>query len=325
MREPAGFAGLHLQIQNPLAGLVEGAHPNGPGLCVEGAVRDPLLVAVAVDVAKRPGRCRTGRLGPQQPAHLVDAAQSARAVGRHHHRRATGHEPARHRGPEVPGAILDDLLELRRAAAALLGARIRRGSLDLDMPEPEFIFNSEGAVLDVRRKERLESHRLVEDFMIAANEAVGRELTRRRIPLPYRVHESPDEFKLAALSPALARFGVHVPRGGIHEQSELQAALDKAREHPAGSIVMRLVLRSLARAVYSERNVGHFGLASKCYAHFTSPIRRYPDLIVHRAVKAALGDAAEIRPGASQGWGQVHLIQQPHPLSNAQFLQSACR
>jgi ribonuclease R len=202
--------------------------------------------------------------------------------------RADGVEPMRHPVPKIPEAILEDLLELRSAAAVLRREREKRGSLDLDLAEPEFHFDKEGEIEDLGFRERLEAHRLIEDFMIAANEAVARELTRAKLPILYRVHEEPDEEKLLKLRPAFERIGIHLPAGKIG-QRELQDAIHRAAREKAGRVLQRWVLRTLPRAVYQGTNVGHFGLGSTCYTHFTSPIRRYPDLIVHRAIKALLG------------------------------------
>ncbi len=207
--------------------------------------------------------------------------------------RADGIEDSRHPITEIPPELFSDLMELRAASNALFRARMNRGALDLDLPESEVWFDANGVVAGLQRKERIESHRLIEDLMLAANEAVARELTRLELPLLYRIHESPAEDKLLALAPVLAKFGLRLPSKGSVSQAQLQEAIRKAQAHPAGAIAQRLVLRSLMRAQYRGNNVGHFGLASGCYTHFTSPIRRYPDLIVHRAVKAAIsGEAA---------------------------------
>lgn len=197
--------------------------------------------------------------------------------------------PERFPLPDIAAELQHDVAELRAAARALLKARMARGALDLDLPEMEILFDPEGRVRDVRRKNRLESHRLIEEFMLAANEAVARELDRRQMPTLFRVHEAPNEVKLEALAPAFSRFGLSFPRAGSLTPQALQAAIDKARNHPAGEIVQRLILRSMMRAHYQPNNVGHYGLASECYLHFTSPIRRYPDLVVHRGMKALLG------------------------------------
>lgn len=215
-----------------------------------------------------------------------------------------------HPRPSIPTGLKADVLELRQAARALLRARMARGALDLDLPEVEIDFDEEGLVAGVHRKDRLESHRLIEDLMIAANEAVARELTRRGLPLLYRVHEEPTPDRLTTLAPALARFGIALARRGTMSQRELQAAIAQAQRHPAREILQRWVLRSLARAHYQPANVGHFGLASDCYVHFTSPIRRYPDLLVHRAVKAALQGTTGRRSyesdvdGHLESWGR---------------------
>lgn len=215
-----------------------------------------------------------------------------------------------HPRPKIPEPLHDDLMEIRKAARALAAARQRRGSLDLDLPEPEILFDSEGRVSDLRRAERFESNRLIEELMIAANEAVARELERRGLPTLFRVHADPDEAKLHKIAPALIRLGIPVPiKGGI-SRAQLQQALHAAREHPAGAVVQRWVLRSMMRAKYQPENIGHFGLASASYLHFTSPIRRYPDIIAHRSVKALLAGAGPDDPEMARAqanlplWGQ---------------------
>lgn len=200
-----------------------------------------------------------------------------------------------HPRPRIPVALLEDIMHIRAAARALRDKRRRRGALDLDLPEPHFEFDDAGVVVGVRRRDRLEAHKLIEDLMIAANEAVGRMLTEAKLPTLYRVHEPPNEDKILSLAPALARFGINLKpdKNGHLNQRQLQAAITKARSHPAGAIVQRWVLRAMKRASYSPTNVGHYGLASECYVHFTSPIRRYPDAIVHRAIRALLGGEAQ--------------------------------
>ena len=190
--------------------------------------------------------------------------------------------------PIVAEALRADLLELRQAGRALNRSRMRRGALDLDMPEPEVHFDAEGAVIDLRYAERFEAHRLIEELMIAANEAVAHRLERRGFPLLFRVHDEPQEDKLAVIAPVLGRLGVPVPSRGGMTREQLQTALAQARRHPAGVVIQRWVLRAMMRAKYQPENIGHYGLASEAYAHFTSPIRRYPDLVVHRVVKATL-------------------------------------
>jgi len=177
------------------------------------------------------------------------------------------------------------LFAMRQLAAVLQDVRRRRGSLDLDIPEPEVLLDEQLRVTALRRTERWHSHRLVEDFMILANEVVARHLTDQRLPTLYRIHESPNPEKFERLRPFFKAAGVAVPAidGKVSLQA-LQHILDRLREMQAGPILHTLILRAMMRAVYSPFNVGHFGLASECYCHFTSPIRRYPDLVVHRVL-----------------------------------------
>ena len=194
----------------------------------------------------------------------------------------------RHPRPDIPETLRADLMQLRHASRALRAARMERGALDLELPEVEVLFDAEGRVRDLRRSAHFEAHQLIEEFMIAANEAVARTLAARGLPALYRVHAEPDSAGLGTLAPVLSRLGVSVPAKGGLSRQQLQQALNQARRHPAASIIQRWVLRTMQRAKYQPENIGHFGLASDCYLHFTSPIRRYPDLVVHRVVKALL-------------------------------------
>ncbi|MBI1293182.1 ribonuclease R [bacterium] len=181
------------------------------------------------------------------------------------------------------------LLALRAVARKLRQMRFDRGALDLDIPQATVIFDDKGKVSDLKFYPRFEAHQLVEECMLIANEAVATHLTKKDVPLLYRVHEVADEDRLERLAPVLRIFGIKLGGGkkGITPH-DLQAALDKAQELPAGHIVRRLILRALKRAEYDPVNVGHFGLASECYCHFTSPIRRYPDVVVHRQLKSLI-------------------------------------
>jgi ribonuclease R len=137
----------------------------------------------------------------------------------------------------------------------------------------------------IRRRERLRSHRLIEEFMLLANEAVARLLTRRGVPIIYRVHEMPSDESMQELADLLLQMGYRLP--ATDRTRALRAVLRQARGAPEGGLVTGMVLRAMRKAIYSERNLGHFALASGDYTHFTSPIRRYPDLTVHRALRAA--------------------------------------
>ncbi|MCC6546311.1 ribonuclease R [Candidatus Sumerlaeota bacterium] len=193
--------------------------------------------------------------------------------------------------PTEPTAFFQDVMpamkELRACARALRRARFERGALDLDIPQLQVVFAEDGSVADLRFYPRYEAHQLVEECMLIANEAVAQYLTEKDVPLLYRIHEVADEDRLEKIIPALKVFGIGLGRGGKKiRPRDLQQALAKAQEHPAGHIVRRLILRALKRAEYNPENAGHFGLASDCYCHFTSPIRRYPDVVVHRQVRA---------------------------------------
>lgn len=197
------------------------------------------------------------------------------------------------------------LFAMRDLAAALAVERRKQGSLDLDIPEAEVVLDAAGRVRDIRRSERWESHRLIEQFMILANEVVARHLSRRNLPVLYRVHEPPNPKKLEHLGPFLKAVGVRLPSGdGPISQLALQRILDSLDRLESAPILHTLVLRTMMRAVYSTKNVGHYGLASPCYCHFTSPIRRYPDLVVHRVLGALL-DCGKVAREQIEQWHET--------------------
>jgi len=185
-------------------------------------------------------------------------------------------------------ALVDDLERMVALGVQMAALRRRRGSIDLDLPEAEIVLDLRGRPENIVAAERNDAHRMIESFMLAANEAVARCLTARGVPMPYRVHEAPDEEDLRELARFLAGFGyaLSIPEGGIRP-----AAFQRALAHVAGKPEQRLVhlvlLRAMKQARYTPVNLGHFGLATDCYAHFTSPIRRYPDLALHRILTAA--------------------------------------
>jgi ribonuclease R len=179
---------------------------------------------------------------------------------------------------------------MEELAGYLLSMRHRRGSLDFDLPEPEIVLDLQGRPDQILRAERTIAHRIIEEFMLAANEAVATFLTDRNIPLLYRVHEAPDSEKLVAFQEFLAHFniGLVVTDGSVSPE-RLQKVLETVQGRPEERMINQFLLRSMKQARYSSDNLGHFGLASDCYCHFTSPIRRYPDLIVHRILRKVLG------------------------------------
>ena len=192
---------------------------------------------------------------------------------------------------ETDAAILM-LVELSRM---LREKRLERGSLDFDLPEARVILNKEGYPTDIQKIERLESHRLIEDFMLLANEIVARKGARAKLPFLYRIHERPDEERIAQLGEFAKTFGYSLSSHKKPSPKDLQRLLEKIKGRPEERLLSTVVLRSMRQARYSNENVGHFGLAAKFYTHFTSPIRRYPDLIVHRICAHAFLNDENVR------------------------------
>lgn len=184
--------------------------------------------------------------------------------------------------------LVRDLLLMQKAAALLRRRREAQGSLNFDLREPELVYQ-EGRLQGVTSFEQNEAHDLIEEFMVAANEAVSTYISRDGAPSLYRVHPSPAQSELDDLRRTLEHFGVSLPKPEKITSKDLQGVLEKVKGRPEEKFVHIAVLRALKLAVYSEENIGHFGLAKKEYTHFTSPIRRYPDLVVHRVLKALLG------------------------------------
>src|SRR5210317_292015 len=185
--------------------------------------------------------------------------------------------------------LIDDLELMRELAELRIACRHQRGSLDFDLPEAQIILDLRGRPENVIRTERNLAHRLIEEFMLAANEAVALWLVQQREPMIFRVHESPSEGKMAAFQEFIAYFnqGISLPVEGVKPKL-LQEFLERVAGQPEEHVINHVLLRSLPQAYYSVNNLGHFGLAADNYCHFTSPIRRYPDLMVHRVLKKKL-------------------------------------
>jgi ribonuclease R len=189
------------------------------------------------------------------------------------------------RPDEVTEPIVKKVLEpLYAAYRAVLHARNERGPLDLEIPERKIVLKSDGTVDRVIMPQRLESHRLIEEFMILANVAAAETCERARVPLIYRVHDEPSPEKINALREFLATLDISLPKGGALRPDAFNRILARVKGRDVERLVNQVVLRSQAQAEYSPENFGHFGLNLRRYAHFTSPIRRYADLIVHRAL-----------------------------------------
>ena len=186
-------------------------------------------------------------------------------------------------GKSIDEPTDEALRNLRHVARILRSRRSTRGSLDLDLPEARVVLGEAGEPTDIQRVIRLESHRLIEDFMLLANEAIARRAIEAKVPFIYRVHEPPESGRMEQLREFAATFGHRLggPTGSPSPQ-DLQRLLAAAEGTPQSSLISTVVLRSMKQARYSEQSLGHFGLATPSYTHFTSPIRRYPDLVVHR-------------------------------------------
>jgi ribonuclease R len=256
-------------------------HALSSGVCslVEG--RDRLTQTVVIEL-DRAGKVRSAAFhdGIIRSAAKLSYAEAQAIVD--------GDAALRDRhAPLVPSLLaMDELAKLMRRR------RTERGALDFDVPEPKVVLDEKGEMAGILRSERLGSMRLVEEFMLAANEAVAAELDRRGVGALYRIHEQPDPGKVEEFAELAASLGYRLPAGPDAVRPEhFQAILRQLEGRPEEKLVSYLLLRTMKLARYHEENLGHFGLATDMYAHFTSPIRRYPDLVVHRALRALRGKA----------------------------------
>jgi ribonuclease R len=199
--------------------------------------------------------------------------------------------------------VLKQIENLARLTKVLNWRRNDRGAIDFDLPEPVLTYDEQGLVAGIVKSERLFSHRMVEECMILANEVVARHTEEQQIPSLYRVHEPPDLGKVSDFAEIVQGFGLKF-RTHRNDPAEFQKFIASIAGRPEERMLSYLMLRSFKQAVYSPDNVGHFGLASDSYTHFTSPIRRYPDLVVHRILKASILR----RTAASPKYAQLNAI-----------------
>ena len=197
-------------------------------------------------------------------------------------------------------SMLHQMLELSHL---IREGKKRRGSIDFELPEIKVILDSNKIVKDIELRSRGEAERLIEDFMVTANEVVAEKLHWEEIPAIYRVHEDPDKAKIQALNESLIKFGYFLKGLDDIHPGKFQQIIDKTTGLPEGYLIHKLILRAMQRARYANKNLGHFGLASKFYLHFTSPIRRYADLVVHRmlgkSIEKYMNDKEKSKYGAN--------------------------
>ncbi len=244
----------------------------------------------------------------------------------HRFMRGMMRSPAKFSYPEAQAAIdghpsektkplLEPVLKpLWAAYKALHQARQKRGPLELDLPERKIILDDLGRVARIVTPERLDAHRLIEEFMIQANVAAAETLEAMKSPLLYRIHDAPAEEKVVALTQFLATLGIDMPKAGLMQPSQFNRILDRTKDGEFSELVNEVILRSQAQAEYSANNLGHFGLNLRRYAHFTSPIRRYADLIVHRGLIRAL----KLGPGGLADAEMAELDQTAEQISQAE-------
>ncbi|MGH8736192.1 MAG: ribonuclease R [Burkholderiales bacterium] len=186
------------------------------------------------------------------------------------------------------GGAPEPLRTLYEVYGRLAEERRRRGAIDFETLETRMVFDAQGKIEKIIPEARNDAHRLIEECMLAANYSAGNLLSERGHPVLFRVHDVPAPEKVSALRDFLAELGLQLPGGEVPRPGDYAQLLDKIRRRPDFTLLQTILLRSLKQAIYSPDNAGHFGLAFEAYVHFTSPIRRYPDLLVHRAIKACL-------------------------------------
>ncbi|OGA79821.1 MAG: ribonuclease R [Betaproteobacteria bacterium RIFCSPLOWO2_12_FULL_66_14] len=194
------------------------------------------------------------------------------------------------------GELLEPIERLYELYEVLARARSKRGAIDFETVETQFVFDRQGRLVRIDPVERNDAHRLIEECMLAANVCASEFLQDKEHPALYRVHEGPTPEKLQALRDFLKSFGLQLGGGDKPRAIDYARLLESVKHRPDVQLLQTVMLRSLQQAVYSPENVGHFGLAYEAYTHFTSPIRRYPDLLVHRAIKAVL-EGGRYTPG----------------------------
>ncbi|WP_209426574.1 ribonuclease R [Pararhodobacter sp. SW119] len=222
------------------------------------------------------------------------------------------------RHDDATGPLAEMLADLYAAWRSTVAAREKRQPLDLDLPERKIVLSEDGKVASVAFRDRLDAHRLIEEFMIEANVAAAEELIERRSALLFRVHEEPSPEKIAALREIAVNSGFTLAKGQVLHTRHLNALLAQAEGSPFDELINMSTLRAMTQAYYSPENYGHFGLSLRNYAHFTSPIRRYSDLIVHRALISAHRWPQGKRKDGLSAWDIEHLTETAQIISETE-------
>ncbi len=230
------------------------------------------------------------RASPPHRSLPYRAGGASDAVPRGRRSRASRRRRFASASKATPGRehLLPHLQTLHDVFRVLLQAREQRGAIDFDSVETRMEFDARGKISRIVPEVRNEAHRLIEECMLAANVCAGNFLVERGQPVLFRVHDVPAPEKVVMLRAFLAELGLNLGGGDKPRPKDYAELLVKIRTRPDFTLLQTILLRSLKQAVYSPDNAGHFGLAFEAYVHFTSPIRRYPDLLVHRAIKAVL-------------------------------------
>lgn len=191
---------------------------------------------------------------------------------------------------DTAAPLMADIIEpLYEAYDILDKARQKRGALDLDLPERQILINDKGKMTGVKKRARMDAHKMIEEFMILANVAAAQALEAKQAPCVYRIHDRPAAEKLDAAREFVEAFGLSLPKTGVSKPAQINQLLQKASQLEYSQLISQVILRTQSQAIYHPENIGHFGLALNKYAHFTSPIRRYADLLVHRSLIRAYG------------------------------------
>src|SRR5690606_8340125 len=193
--------------------------------------------------------------------------------------------------------LLDMFKLMEELALGLRRKRMKRGAIDFDFQESKIIVDEQGKPVDIVKRERTIAEQIIEEFMLAANETVAEHFFWLKVPFIYRIHEDPDQEKLQTFMTFAANFG-HIVKGkgnSVHPRS-LQTLLDKIQGTKEATVISTMMLRSMKQAKYDSQSLGHFGLAAEFYTHFTSPIRRYPDLMIHRVIREVIENGGTLSP-----------------------------